>query len=77
MEEKLNELLNEIDEDIISYDGDNLFDEGLLDSISVVKLVYKLEAAFNIKINAKLITEENFKTKTAMLKLLGTLANNK
>lgn len=77
MEEKLNELLNEIDEDIISYDGDNLFDEGLLDSISVVKLVYKLEAAFNIKINAKLITEENFKTKTAMLKLLETLANNK
>ena len=36
MEEKILEILAEINEDIVDYDGDSLIDDGLLDSFQVV-----------------------------------------
>lgn len=45
MEEKILELLAEIDEGILSYDGDDLFEAGLLDSFQVIELVEKIGRA--------------------------------
>lgn len=73
MEEKVLDLLKEIDEDILEYEGDNLFEAGLLDSFLVIDLVSELEEAFDVEIDAKYVLEENFRTKENIIKLVKDL----
>ena len=70
MEQKLLEILAEINEDILEYDGDSLIEDGLLDSFQVVDLVGMLEEEFDIEIDAELVIVENFETKEAIMNLL-------
>ncbi len=70
MEEKILDILAELNEDIPDYEGENLFDAGLLDSLRAVDLVTELEDAFDIEIDAKYVVEENFKTKEAIISLV-------
>ena len=74
MEEKVLKILAEMNEGIVSYDGDNLFDAGLLDSLQAVDLVGELEDAFDIEIDAKYVTEDNFKSKEAIIALVKKIA---
>lgn len=73
MEEKILTILNEINEGISTYDGENLFDAGLLDSLQAVDLVAELEDAFDIDIDAKYVVENNFKSKEAIISLVKML----
>lgn len=73
MEEKIKEILAEINEDIPTYEGENLFDAGLLDSLQAVDLVGELEDNFDIEIDAKYVVEENFKSKDAIIALVKRL----
>ena len=73
MEERVLKILGELNEDIPTYDGDNLFDAGLLDSLQAVDLVGELEDEFDIEIDAKYVVEENFKTKEAIIALVRTV----
>lgn len=73
MEEKILELLAEIDEEIISYDGDDLFEAGLLDSFQVIELVEMLEDAFDMEIGAEYVVTENFATKEAIMDMMRRL----
>ena len=75
MREKVLEVLAEINEDIVSYDGDNLFDAGILDSLQVVSLVADLEDSLDIDIDAKYVVEENFKTKEAIVDMITKIMN--
>jgi acyl carrier protein len=70
MEERVLKILGELNEEIPVYDGDNLFDAGLLDSLQAVDLVGELEDEFDIEIDAKYVVEENFKTKEAIIALV-------
>lgn len=70
MDEKVLEVLNNINEEIVSYDGDNLFDAGILDSLQAIDLVAELEDALDIEIDAKYVIEENFKTKDAIMSMV-------
>lgn len=70
MEEKMLDILREFNEDILTYNGDNLFDAGILDSLQVVELVVELEDGLDIDIDAKYVVEENFKTKGAIAALV-------
>lgn len=70
MDEKILKVLAEVNEEIVSYDGDNLFDAGILDSLQAVDLVAELEDAFDIEIDAKYVVEDNFKTKEAIISLV-------
>lgn len=63
-------VLKEFDEEIIDFQGDNLFDEGLMDSLTVTMLVANLENEFCVEINASDVTEENFKTVDTIVNLL-------
>ena len=60
-------------EEIASFDGDNLFDAGLLDSFQVIELVGELEDTFDIDIDAKYVIEENFSSKDAIIALIKSL----
>ena len=73
MEEKILKILAEINEDIPTFDGSDLFEAGLLDSLQVVDLVADLEDTFDIDIDAKFVVEENFKTKEAIIALVKRL----
>lgn len=74
MEEKVLEILKEIEPEIITYEGDNLFDAGLLDSYLVISLVAELEDAFNIEIDAEYVVEENFQSKESIITLIKEIA---
>lgn len=73
MEEKVMALLKEIDEEILGFEGENLFEAGLLDSFLVIDLVSELEDTFDIEIDAKYVLEENFRTKENIIKLMKKL----
>lgn len=70
------ELLKNIDDDILTFEGDNLFEAGLLDSFLVIDLVSELEDAFDMEIDAKYVLEENFKTKEDITALISKLIKN-
>lgn len=70
MEERIIEVLANTIDGIEDYDGDNLFDDGLLDSFEVIDMVNDLEDEFDIEIDAKYVVEENFKTKEAIINLV-------
>ena len=73
MEEKILELLKDIDEEILTFEGENLFEAGLLDSFMVIDLVGELEDAFDMEIDAKYVLEENFRTKENIIALMKKL----
>lgn len=70
MEERVLEILAEINEEILDYDGDSLVESGLLDSFQIVDLVGMLEEEFDIEIDAELVVVENFETKEAIMEML-------
>lgn len=70
MEEKVLEILAEVNDEILDYDGDNLVESGLLDSFQIVDLVGMFEEEFDIEIDAELVVVENFRTKEAIIQML-------
>ena len=74
MEQKIREVLLNIDDGILTFEGDNLFEAGLLDSFLVIDLVADLEDTFDLEIDAKYVLEENFRTKEAITALMEKLA---
>ncbi len=73
MEERVLRILAETIDDIEEYDGDNLFEDGLLDSFQIVDIVADLEDEFGIEIDAKYVVEENFLSKEAIIALVKKL----
>ena len=70
MEEKILEILEEINEDIISYDGDDMYGEGVITSVEVLDIVSDIEDEFDIEIDAKFVVAENFANKEAIIALV-------
>ncbi len=60
MEERVLKILEEINEDIITYDGENMYDEGVISSIDVIEIISELENEFDIEIDAMYADEEYF-----------------
>lgn len=73
MIEKIDRILSDINNDILNYNGNNLFEDGLLDSLQMVELVSSIEDEFNIEIDAKYVIEDNFKTKESIISLISNL----
>lgn len=60
MEEKIWQLLREINEDIPQNYEIGLIEEGYIDSFAIVNIVASLEEEFNIELEAEDIIPENF-----------------
>ena len=60
MEEKIWQLLREINEDIPQNYKIGLIEGGYIDSFAIVNLVASLEEEFNIELEAEDIIPENF-----------------
>ncbi len=74
MREKIMEVLESFNEEIVEDTGRNLFDAEILDSFGIVELVIELEDAFHIVIDVDLVTPENFGTADSIIKLVESLA---
>lgn len=73
MEEKVLEILEEYCEEALDYDGDNMMEEGVIDSFTVINIVSELEDVFEIEIDAKYVVAENFRNKEAIIELVARL----
>lgn len=70
VEEKILEILEEVNEDIISYDGNDMYGEEVITSVEVLDIVSALEDEFDIEIDAKYVVAENFANKEAIIELV-------
>lgn len=71
---KIIEILNDIDDEIIEYDGVNLLEDGLIDSFTIMEIVSEITDRLKIHINPDDITEVHFKTIDAMVEFVESLA---
>jgi len=70
MEERILEILKNVNEEIVEYDGDNLYDAGIIDSMMVIDIVSDLEDELGIEIDAELVIAENFANKDTIVKFV-------
>ncbi len=73
MEDKVLEVLEEYCEEALGYKGDNMMEEGVIDSFTVINIVSELEDVFDIEIDAKYVVAENFRNKEAIIELVRQL----
>ncbi len=76
MEEKVLEILEEYCEEALDYKGENMMEEGIIDSFTVINIVSELEDAFDIEIDAKYVIAENFRNKEAIMDLVKRLSED-
>ena len=77
MEEKILDMLKNINKEILSFDGDDLLDAGLLDSLDVADLISDIEDEFDIEINTEHNLLEHFKTKESIIALVKKFLDEK
>ena len=73
MEERILDILGEINEDILDYDGDDMLNEGIVSSMDIIEIISALEDEFDIEIDAKYADEEYFANKEAIIELIRNL----
>lgn len=76
MKETIKNILANINEDILIYQGDNLYEAGLLDSLQVIELVVELEEAFDVEIDPEEVRIENFCTVDAITNMMERIKRN-
>jgi acyl carrier protein len=76
MEKKVLEVLEEYCEEALDYTGDNMMEEGVIDSFTVINVVSELEDVFDIEIDAKYVVAENFRNKEAIIELVRQLVED-
>ena len=62
MKDKLIAMLDDIDEDIVRFDGEDLFDAGIIDSFYIIEIVNEIEKTFGVEICADDVIGENFRS---------------
>lgn len=76
MKEKVREILEEIEPMEDFEDETELIASGLLDSLSIVYLVTRLEEDLKIFIDEKYVMPENFENINAIVRLLEKIQSN-
>jgi len=67
------DILNDIDDEILKYDGENMIDDGVIDSFTIMEIVAEIEEKFNCKIAPDDVTEEHFKSLDAIVTFVESL----
>lgn len=76
MEEKIWQLLREINEDIPQNYEIGLIEGGYIDSFAIVNLVASLEEEFNIELEAEDIIPENFYSIQSIMVMIKSKCTN-
>lgn len=70
MEEKIKQLLNQINPEIMMSNSVDFVNDGLLDSLQIFEFMNLLEEVFQISIDGEDIIPENFQTVESILQLI-------
>jgi len=70
MEEKVINVLKQVNEEIVNYQGKNMMLDGVIDSFEMIEIVASLEEEFDIEIDAKDVIMSNFLTKETIIELI-------
>lgn len=70
MEEKILSILEEINEDILTYDGSNMIADGIINSFEIVEIISNIEEAFDIEISAENAVAANFTNKDSIIEMV-------
>ncbi len=62
IKEQIIDILNDVDDDITKYEGDNLIDDGIIDSFTIVSIISEIKERLDIVIPADSIKEIHFRT---------------
>ncbi len=73
MQERILEILSEHCEEALTYNGDSMMEDGIIDSFTVINVVSDLEDEFDIEIDAKYVIADNFRNKEAIIALVQKL----
>ena len=67
------DILNDIDDEIVDYDGSNMLDDGIIDSFTIMEIVTEIGERLGITINPDDITEAHFKTIDAIVEFVESI----
>lgn len=70
MEERILKILNEINGEIVDYQGKTMLEDGVIDSFDVIDIISSLEEEFGIEIDAEYAISENFSNKNAIINMV-------
>ena len=76
MKEKIEKILAGIDEELLTYSGDHMLTDRVIDSFGLLELVSDLEDEFDMEIDAAYIVEEHFGNKEKIIELMEMLLNS-
>lgn len=77
MRDEIQEMLVKECEAARGYEGDNLFEDGIMDSLEWMALVIAIEDTYDLEMDPDDITEENFRTLDEMCLLVDKYIGNK
>lgn len=70
MEEKILNILEEVNEEILTYDGSNLIADGIIDSFEIVEIITNIEEEFDIEISAENVVAANFANRDSIIEMV-------
>lgn len=71
--EILSKILADIDPELLEYSGDNMIEDGMLESIAIMEIVAEIEDRFSIYIEPEYIVPESFETLNTLEKFVEEL----
>lgn len=76
MEDKILGIIGNINDELLTYTGRNMVDDGVVNSLDLIMIISELEEGFGIEIDAEDVTEENFGNKDCIIALIKRLVEN-
>lgn len=73
MEEKVLKILADVNDELLTYTGNNMLEDGLINSLSFITLVSELEDTFDLEFDASLLEEQFFGNKDRIIQTIKEL----
>lgn len=70
MREQLLQILEEINPELVSYTGENMLEDGLLESVDIMEIVANIEEMLGIDIEPDFILPEYFENISTLEKFI-------
>lgn len=75
MEEKILAILGDVNEELLTYTGANMLEDGIVNSFTFISMISELEDEFDIEIDGDLLEEKYFGNKECIIKTIKSLLN--
>ena len=73
IEEKVLDILREVSDELVTYEGENMLKDGLINSLGFVNLIPDLEDVFDIEIDPALLDADHFGNKNKIVATIRTI----